>query len=260
MQLIRNGAWFANATGKSGFRRRHSVRLFAVVGVLTNRFDACHILAHRGVSVFNIRLKYVSCVSLGYKNQILIECAENGLSQLEHTKLWLSVAPKLFSRATHICKMDIDTFIIPRVLRTVLKSLAPPSVYGHSCWVDPCLWGVTPASATIVCMHQNVWRSCALLSRVFCGVCGGFYALSYDVAFRISHMARNTPLISLKSTFNENEEDRFVSHLLQRAYGGDFWFASDSKLWQTYPDYNQTHAAVIHGIKTNAQWRSFGRC
>ena len=193
--------------------------------------------------------------TLGYKNPILIDCAEKGLNQLEHTKLWLGVAPMLFSRATYICKMDIDTFIVPRALKTVLKSLSPPSVWGHSCWVDPCLWGVRPASTTMLCMHQRVWRSCAMLSHVFCGICGGFYALSYEVAFTLSHMANNTALISLKSRFNDNE-DRFVSHLIRRAYGGDFWFASDPERWQTYPDYNRTRAVVIHGIKTKSQWRS----
>lgn len=250
MKLIRNGVLFANATY---FERRH---FLAIVGVLTNQFDASHVLAHRGVNKFNIRLKYVSCVPLGYKNQILVNCSENGLSQLEHTKLWLTVAPTLFLRATYICKMDIDTFIVPRLLKSILKPLSPPSVWGRSCWVDPCFWGVQPLSPKMLCMYQNVWKSCAGLSRVFCGICGGFYALSYDVAATLSRVTSKTPLIHFKRMFNENEEDRFVSHLVRQLYGGDFWFASDTTNWQTYPNYNHTHAAVIHGIKTTLHWRS----
>lgn len=245
LTFIRNGEW---TVSNEVPQNRH---FLAVVGVLTNRFEIRHVQAHVGVDAFKIELKYVSCFPLGYKQQVLLDCAYGGRSQGEHTQLWLRVAPLFFPGATYICKMDIDTLLLPSRLHTILRSLFPPAVYGHSCWVDPCLWGVKPASATMRCMHNRIWKSCDAVSHMFCGVCGGFYALSYDVAFRISPMTNNA---SLHAKFGDYE-DQYTSHLIHRAYGGDFSFASDWRHWQAYPNYNLTTAAVIHNIKTRRQWK-----
>ena len=246
LTLIHKGQWIRSN------KVPHREQFLAVVGVLTNRFQKEHAQAHLGVSEFNIIIRYVSCFPLGYRRQVLLTCKHGGRSQGEHTRLWLSVAPTLFPRATYICKTDIDTLILPRPLRIILRSLFSPAVYGHSCWVNPCLWGAKPTSPAMRCMTNNAWRPCDAVSRVSCGVCGGFYALSYDVASRISHMTNDSSLIAKWGDL----EDRYASELIQRAYGGDFLFASDWKHWQTFPKYNLTTAAVIHNIKTNRQWMS----
>ena len=246
LTLIHKGEWIVS--NEVAITKRFLV----VVGVLTNRFESDHIWAHRYVSASNINIKYVSCAPLGYKKQVILSCKRGGRSQLEHTRLWLGVAPTLFPRATYICKMDIDTLIFPQTLSAILRSLFPPAVYGHSCWVDPCLWGARPVSTAMRCMTQNAWRSCDAISRVSCGVCGGFYALTYDVASKISHMTNDT---TLSAKFGDLE-DRYTSDLIQRSYGSNFLFASDWKYWQTYPNYNITTAAVIHNIKTKRQWKS----
>lgn len=250
MQVIRNGTFT--------IAPRLKTRSFlAVVGVLTNHFVHSHVSAHASTFRYGVHMVYVSCVSLGYPNPVLLECTQGGLSQLEHTKLWLSVAPGRFPNATHICKADVDTLVFPRPLRRILERLPERSVWGRSCWVDPCLWGVPPRTPWATCTHhRRPWR-CADVSHVSCGICGGFYALTYDIASAIGPRANRSSL----RRFNENEEDRFASHLIQTVYGGDFWFASDSVHWETYTTSSRTRRdlAVLHGVKKKWQWSSLPR-
>lgn len=229
----------------------------AVVGILTNRYVHSHATAHVNSSLHGVQMVYASCEALGYPDPVvMLHCKERGRSQLEHTKLWLGVAPGLFPHATHNCKADVDTLVYPQALRRVLTSLPlKRSVRGQSCWVDPCFWGVHP-STHVLCMHNRRYWPCETLSHISCG---GFYALSYDVAWAISHRAARSSLKALALRFNENEEERFASHLIQSTYGGDFHFASDTKHWKTYGEGSTTRrrgVAVLHGVKKKRHWSS----
>lgn len=275
--LIRSGRevkWWKRETFPTSPRPLETVRV--VLGVTTNVYVENHWRIHKRVAHRNVVLRYVSCMPLGYNNDsiVVLPCKYTQrrliTNQVEQTLLWFNFVHVHYKFATHVGKIDTDTFVHPRNLLRRLSTLPPRQlVYGKSCWVDPCFFG-TYLDKTGLCQTNRRMVSCARVTSKPCGFCGGMYIMTHDVLRKIQRKSALTryPSISHWIASFGHTEDGLMSHLVQSAYGANFTFASDNF------DYIDMHQAgrgfgfkehtqplgltsslvAVHQVKASIQW------
>lgn len=102
--------------------------------------------------------------------------------QLLMSIMWFDYARVAYPTATHVGKMDLDTYVHSANLHHLLSRLPRHRmVYGRSCWVDPCFWNRFHGGEQM-CQAKRKLHPCGALTRSKCGFCGAFYVLSSDLA------------------------------------------------------------------------------